>query len=162
MILEIMTKKIFISLVFALICAVSSAQIPAFESFTRDRHVTYLYISGGILSMTDDVVISGLSQDADIHGIIHKLDAVQIVRAEGNRQSDRTAAAVRRIIRRERYSLFMQLNDAGSEVEIYQGKYGDSVVILMCVRDGPKYSAIAFSGSLTAEEIVKLARGANH
>lgn len=153
-----MNKKTLIVLLLACLGPVSQAQVPAFETFAKDRSVTYVYVSRGILSLSSGVDYSRLGVSLDYRQLIHKLDALQVIYADGRRPSDRMEKAVRKILQRGKYARVMQLDEDGEEVTIYQGKNDRSTVLVMCTRTGPVFQATVFSGSFTLDEIVGLVR----
>lgn len=151
-----MNKRFIIGIVLSCLGTFSHAQVPAFESFAKDRGVTYGYVSRGILSHSDSIDFSSLGISPGLEGIIKKLDALQIIRSNGLRPSRRTEKAVRRIIQDGKYACVMQLDEKDREVTIYSGSRGDAAVLIMCTRDGPDYSVIVFSGSFTIDEVLAL------
>lgn len=151
-----MNKRIIIGIVLCCVGASSHAQVPAFESFAKDRSLTYVYVSRGALSFSGAVDYSSLGISSDMEGIIRKLDALQIIRSNGLRASKRTEKAVRKIIRTGKYESVMQLDERGSEVTIYSGSHNDAAVLVMCTRALPDYSVMVFSGRFTLDEILAL------
>ena len=153
-----MNKKIIIVLLLACLGPVSQAQVPAFESFAKDRSVTYVYVSRGILSLAGSVDYSQLGLSPDMQKVIHQLDALQVIRSDGQRSSVRTEKSVRRILQKGKYTRVMQLDEAGKEVTVYQGESDGATVLVMCSREDPGYVVTVFSGTFTLDEIVELVR----
>ena len=138
--------------------SVTLAQVPAFETFAKDRSVTYVYVSRGILSLAGSVDYTQLGLSPDMQKVIHKLDALQVIRSDGPKSSGRTEKSVQRILQKGRYTRVMQLDEAGKEVTVYQGSSDDATVLVMCSREGPGYIVTVFSGTFTLDEIVELVR----
>lgn len=151
-----MNKKIIVVLLLACLGTIANAQVPAFETFAKDRSVIYVYVSKGILSLAGSVDYSRLGVSLDIRKLIDKLDALQVISADGHRPSDRTEKAVRRILQKGKYTRVMQLDEDGEEVTVYQGINDRSTVLVMCAREDTSFKATVFSGTFTLDEIVGL------
>ena len=134
----------------------SHAQVPAFETFAKDRSVTYVYVSKAILSLARSVDYPRLGVSLDIRKMIDKLDALQVISADGQRPSTRVEKTVGRILQKGKYTRVMQLDEDGEEVTIYQGTDDRSTVLVMCAREDASFKATVFSGSFTLDEIVGL------
>ena len=152
-----MNKKFLLMLVLACGALAARAQVPDFEALAKDKKITYLYMSRGIFSL-GTVSVSPRPVSVDMQQIIQKLDALQVIRADTKRSSDRAEAAVRRIIRRGGYALLMQLDEDGKAVTIHHGTHDGAKVVILCSREGPKYGVMVFSGDFTLEDMTGLVR----
>lgn len=149
-------KRIYIIVLLLSFSSVFSMaqQNDFFNELAEMKGVSSVYISKTMFQLMPDMDMDGLN----LAPYIRKLENVQILSSENAESTAKMKKAFQYISSKNGYEELMRVTDDGEKMVIYwkQDKKGKNEFVLLN-EGGKEYTAILIVGSLTLEEIQKIA-----
>ncbi len=150
-------KKIFLFVLFAFALMQAQAQKTAlFEKLSKDKNVTTVFISKGLLSMMPNLNTGG----ANIKGITNKLSQLEIYTTESKGAINFIKSEMNSLSKNGHYERIMQVKDKEQNVVFFAEQQGNNFKdLVMFVEEDKEYTVIRMLGNFTPEDIQKVTNG---
>lgn len=145
-------RRLLLALFIGMTALTASAQVEAFEKYSEEKDVTYVYISRAMLQLAGKIAAPTVP-GMNIGAVLNKLDAIQIVTSENKTMRAKLKTDVAQRVKHDKYELLMQMDEDGERVRIYHRGGKKQSVIIMSTDEESETSIIVFSGKFTLDDV---------